>query len=536
MNKEPQTFNKNNKLIVLGLDGMPLDLVLSLMETGTMPNLNRLFQRGTYGNLRSVMPPITPAAWTSFQTGKYPFRHGVIDFVMFTPWTSEYSFTNSTHIEGQTLWNVLHHAGKKQIVVNVPLTYPPEEIDGIIIPGFDTPQTERANKAHPEGILDEIEQNTGTYPFLSLHKSIRLHREGGIRVLGDELLALTRSQVEAVKYLMKTYPWDLLMYHFQVTDIMQHSAWDLIDPNCKTYTQKKESDKDIVRDFYRSIDAMAGEIIEQGSTNVTVCLISDHGFSAFDTTFYLNLFLKEQGYISFNPLYPLLEIRDTMAKMFKKFNVPILKNRQLPPTRKVNRTFQKINFRKTTAYAYSNALNYAFVFVNKNLQVDTDRLKKDLMGLRHEGKPVIKDIYLWYEGRGTEAFNPDFVVEFSQGYSVKHRLPSRRYVLSRGYTLFEDATIHGNHSIDGMFCLAGGNIKSNYETKAEIVDIMPTILNILKVPTPKGIDGSLMEDVFVTQNELLFSDTNHYSTPHKTIGDADFDAVADMLKSLGYLQ
>ena len=530
MNTEPQTFNKNNKLIVLGLDGMPLDLVLSLMETDTMPNLKGLFQRGTYGNLRSVMPPITPAAWTSFQTGQYPFRHGIIDFLMFNPWEHEYSFTNSTHIEGQTLWNILHHAGKKQIVVNVPLTYPPEEIDGIIIPGFDTPAIEQGDSGHPEGVLSEIEQNTGVYRFLSLAKSIRLYRQAGLKVLSDELLEVTRSQVEAVKYLMKTYPWDFLMYHFQVTDILQHSAWDLIDPESKTYAQKKESDKAIIRNFYLSIDAMVGEILEQCGTNSTVCLLSDHGFAAFDTSFNLNLFLRQQGYIASNPLYPIFTIRDAMVKTFKKFHIPLPKYIQPSPTRKAVRTFQKINFRKTTAYAYSNALNYAFIFINKNYTANVDKLKKDLMGLHHNGKPIVKDIYQWYGGSGTGAFNPDFVVEFSEGYSVKHSLSSKRI------TLFEDTAGPGNHCIDGMFCLAGDNIKSNYETKAEIIDIMPTILNILNVPTPKKIDGKLIEDVFVTSNKSEYSDATNYSTTHKTVGDADFDAVADMLKSLGYLQ
>lgn len=536
MDTESQTSSQSKKLIVLGLDGMPLALLLSLIETGIMPNLKSPFQQGTYGNLRSVMPPITPAAWTSFQTGNYPYRHGVIDFIMFTPWTSEYSFSNSTHIKGQTLWSLLHAAGKKQIVVNVPLTYPPEEIDGIIIPGFDTPQTERSKKAHPGGILDEIEQNTGEYPFLSLHKSIRLHRKAGLKVLADDLLAVTRSQVEAVKYLMKTYQWDLLMYHFQVTDIMQHSAWNLIDPECKAHEHNEANERVMVQDFYRSIDAMAGEILEQGGTNVIVCLLSDHGFAAFDTIFYMNSFLKKKGYIAFHPLYPLLELRNTIAKMLGKYHIPMLKNSQLPPTRKVNRTFQKIDFGKTTAYAYSNALNYAFVFINKNLQVDTDILKKDLMGLHHKGKPIIKDIYPWYEGRGSEAFKPDFVVEFSKGYSIKHKLPSMRHILSRGYTLFEDTIAHGNHSIDGLFCFSGDNIKSNVESAAEIVDIMPTILNILNVPIPKGIDGALLEDVFVEPKESEFSDTARHSTTHKAVGDADFDAVADMLKSLGYLQ
>jgi predicted AlkP superfamily phosphohydrolase/phosphomutase len=535
MNNKSQ---KHKKIIVLGLDGVPLTLMLSLIEKDIMPNLKSLFRQGTYGNLRSVMPPITPAAWTSFQTGTYPFRHGVIDFVTFTPWTSEFSFSNSTHIAGQTIWSILDTAGKKQIVVNVPMTYPPEEIKGIIIPGFDTPQTERVNRAHPEGILDEIEREVGEYPFLSLHKSIRLHRKAGLRALADDLLELTGSQVKTVKYLMEKYPWDFLMYHFQVTDIMQHSAWDLIESGYQTTTQntEKERDKAIVYDFYRSIDTMAGEILKQCGTDVTVCFLSDHGFTAYDTTCYLNLFLKESGYISFNPLQPLLEMRDSMAKMFNRLHVPILKNRQLPSSRKVNRTFQKIDFHRTKAYVYSNALNYAFLFVNKNLHVDTDTLKKDLMGLRHDGKPVVKDIYPWYDGRGTNIFSPDYVVEFCKGYSIKHRLPSRRHLLSKKYTLFEDTIAHGNHSIDGFFCFSGDNIRDNYESSSEIVNIMPTLLNILKAPIPKGIDGTLMKDVFVAFNDSEFSDSSDHAKTHKSVGDANFDAVAEMLKSLGYLQ
>ena len=517
-------------IVVIGLDGVPLSLLLRLTQNGCMPQVAKLLQNGSYGKLQSVMPPITPAAWTSFQTGQYPFRHGIIDFLMFDPWEYEYSFTNSTHIVGQTLWNILHHAGKKQIVVNVPLTYPPEEIDGIIIPGFDTPAIEQGDSSHPEGVLNEIEQNTGEYRFISLAKSIRLYRQAGLKVLSDELLEVTRSQVEAVKYLMKIYPWDFLMYHFQVTDILQHSAWDFIDQECKSYTQKKESDKATIRNFYLSIDAMVGEILDRCGTNTTVCLLSDHGFAAFDTTVNLNLFLKQRGYIAFNPLYPILTIRASMIKTFKKFHIKLPKYIQLPPTRKAVRTFQKINFRKTTAYAYSNALNYAFIFINKKYPANVDRLKKDLMGLCHDGKPVVKDIYQWYGGLTAGAFNPDFVVEFSEGYSVKHSLSSKRI------TLFEDTAGAGNHCIDGMFCLAGDNIKSNYETKAEIIDIMPTILNILNVPTPRKIDGKLIEDIFVTSNKSEYIDTTNYSTTHKTVGNADFDAVADMLKSLGYLQ
>lgn len=536
MNTESQTLRGAKKIIVLGLDGVPLSLLQYLTESNIMPNLKAILQKGAYGNLRSVMPPVTPAAWTSFQTGTYPYRHGVIDFVTFTPWTCEFSFSNSTHISGQTIWSLLNAADIKQIVVNVPLTYPPEEINGIIIPGFDTPQTERTNSAHPEGILDEIERTVGEYPFLSLHKSIRLHRDEGLKALGDNLIELTRSQVNAVHYLAKTYPWDFLMYHFQVTDIMQHSAWDVIEPGLAPGKDKEDNtgNKDVVHDFYRSIDSMAGEIIDRYGQDATVCLLSDHGFTAYNTTVYLNLFLKEMGYISFNTFYPLMEARDALAKISGRLHIPLLKYRQLPPGRKVNRTFQRIDFRRSKAYGYSNSLNYAFLFVNKNFQVDMERLKKDLMGLRHEGKPVVEGIYPWYEGRSTDSFNPDFVVEFHKGYSIKHRLPSRRHI--KGYPLFEATMAHGNHSIDGFFCISGDNIKNNHESSAEIVDVMPTLLNILKVAIPNGIDGTLMEDVFITSSESEFTDSSHLSKTHKTVGDENFDAVADMLKSLGYLQ
>jgi predicted AlkP superfamily phosphohydrolase/phosphomutase len=174
--------------------------------------------------------------------------------------------------------------------------------------------------------------------------------------------------------------------------------------------------------------------------------------------------------------------------------------------------------------------------VNKSLQVDTEQLKKDLMGLRHKGRPVVKDIYPWYGGRSAETFNPDFVVEFHQGYSIKHRLHSRRHILSKGYPLFEPTMAHGNHSINGFFCISGDNIKENYESSADIVDVMPTLLNILKVATPKGIDGTLMKGIFITSSESEFTDSSHLSKTHKTVGDENFDAVADMLKSLGYLQ
>lgn len=525
ISKPPQ---KN--IIVIGLDGLPLSLLLHLTKNGSMPRIRDLMEKGSYGKLRSVIPPITPAAWTSFQTGKYPYSHGVVDFLQFTPWTHEYSFTNSTSITGQTFWSILNYAGRKQIVVNVPLTYPPEEVDGIIIPGFDTPVTKQGNSAHPEGIIDVILKNVNEYRFFSSIESINLFRNSGLKTLSDELLDVTRSQVESVKYLIKTYDWDFLMYHFQVTDMMQHLAWEYIDPECDCSVKNKDTNNSIIREFYRKIDDMVGELLDQVGQDATVCLLSDHGFIRYDTTFYLNLFLKKKGYVFVNPFYPFIRTRDNILRKLKNLNIPLTKKQRPSPSKISIRTFRKIDFQKTTAYAYTNSMNYAFIFINKNLHLNIESLKLDLLGIRHEGKPIVKDIYPWYEGRATGIFNPDLVVEFSEGFSVKQRLSSG------SHPLFEKMSESGNHSIDGMFCFTGNGIKNKYQTSAEIVSIMPTLLSIMEVPIPKEIDGKVIEDIFITQQDSTYTESTDHSKHHKTVGEADFDAVATMLRSLGYLQ
>ena len=64
----------------IGLDGATFTILDPYMERGVMPFLGELDARGTRAPLRSIMPPLTPPAWTSLMTGKHPGQHGVFDF------------------------------------------------------------------------------------------------------------------------------------------------------------------------------------------------------------------------------------------------------------------------------------------------------------------------------------------------------------------------------------------------------------------------------------------------------------------------
>ncbi len=65
------------RAVIIGVDAACLDIVEPWLEQGQLSHLRKLMAEGVYSKLRSVIPPVTPAAWTSLVTGKKPGKHGI---------------------------------------------------------------------------------------------------------------------------------------------------------------------------------------------------------------------------------------------------------------------------------------------------------------------------------------------------------------------------------------------------------------------------------------------------------------------------
>ncbi len=92
---------------------------------GTMPFLGELIGSGTRGILRSIMPPLTPPAWTSLVTGKHPGQHGVFDFFQKDePGSIYFSFATSQSVRTATIWSIASDHDRKVISLNFPLMFP----------------------------------------------------------------------------------------------------------------------------------------------------------------------------------------------------------------------------------------------------------------------------------------------------------------------------------------------------------------------------------------------------------------------------
>src|SRR5262245_4834372 len=152
------------KVLFIGLDGCTFDLLDQLMDAGLMPQLKRFIGDGVRGLLETTIPPITPTAWVSWMTGKNPGKHGVFEFLLRRKGSNSLPDmpVSSRSRDGIAFWDVLGLMGKRAIVTNVPCTYPPTMVNGLMISDFLTPRGRR-DFTYPESLLQEVEAKFGPY-------------------------------------------------------------------------------------------------------------------------------------------------------------------------------------------------------------------------------------------------------------------------------------------------------------------------------------------------------------------------------------
>jgi predicted AlkP superfamily phosphohydrolase/phosphomutase len=154
---------KYSRVVVIGLDGMSPVVARRLMEQGKLPNFRRLQATGAFCPLRSTLPSVSPVAWSTFQTGVYPDKHNIFDFLTCDRRTY-LPVLSSARIElprrairlgslriplgkpriavlrkNQPFWKILGNHGIFSMVLRVPITFPIEKFAGVALAGMCTP-------------------------------------------------------------------------------------------------------------------------------------------------------------------------------------------------------------------------------------------------------------------------------------------------------------------------------------------------------------------------------------------------------------
>ena len=540
------------RILIIGIDGGTWRILQPAMEQGYMPHLKSLVDSGASGILESTIPAITPAAWSSFQTGMNPGETGVMDFYRWDKKQRQGTIVNSNSLP-QTIWEYAGKAGKRVGVLNVPMTFPPRGINGYMITGLLTPGL-GSQFTYPAELKDDLLQAVPGYGILTLAKALSESPDsqikGFIRKMRDNL----DRRTEAAGFLIKKEPLDMLMVHFQAPDVVQHGMWGYMDEEHPLYDAAKH--KYILKHFYGRLDENIGcvcrSFTESGTGDQITYVISDHGFQSHQKVFRLGVWLRRQGYLKLNP-------RSTNTplpkKITKKLGVGKLLGRFMAKERlsRIEASFhldtEPIAWSQSKAFAKAGNCEGFIYLLEENerqRQATADEITEKLSGIKdpETGAPVVAAVHpkeKIYQGRYMELM-PDLIVEPTDGYSFLGKYQPTEELF---HTINIDQDAHiGKHHKDGILVVTGNGIAQRKDIKANITDLAPSILYCLGAPYREDSDGKIIEDIF-TESFDHKSDIAQTTTPENAKNEEkeekgiytrqDEKEIENRLRDLGYL-
>jgi predicted AlkP superfamily phosphohydrolase/phosphomutase len=162
--------------MVIGLDCASPALVFDRFRD-SMPRVSRLMEEGSWGSLRSCVPPITVPAWACMLSGRDPGQLGLYGLRDRRPGSYELDLVDSGRLRRPLVWDLLGEAGKRVAVLFVPPSYPPFEVAGCLVSCFLTPDA-RSPHTYPARLQGDLGRRFG--PYLPDVENFRQSELGGL--------------------------------------------------------------------------------------------------------------------------------------------------------------------------------------------------------------------------------------------------------------------------------------------------------------------------------------------------------------------
>lgn len=273
---------ERNRLVVIGLDGLPLALAKKLGTT--LPGLGRLAENAT--SVEAELPELSPVNWTSFFTGVGPEKHGIFGFARMNPDTYISEVSNYNHVAVTNIFHRLGEAGYISRVINLPNTYPAPAINGMLVSGFVAEELKHA--AYPPFLAGQLAE--AGYQL----EADTTRGASDPEYLFGQLQATLESRLKALDIMWPDLAWDLFVMVFTETDRLFHFLLPAVTNENHPHHQQS-------MDIMRKLDSAVQVVLERFDALPSpkrLMVLADHGFTELKTEVDLNAWLRKQELLS----------------------------------------------------------------------------------------------------------------------------------------------------------------------------------------------------------------------------------------------
>jgi predicted AlkP superfamily phosphohydrolase/phosphomutase len=532
------------KTVIIGLDGATFDIIKPLASAGRLPVLSRLMRDGTSAPLRSTILPNSFPGWASCTTGTSEGMHGVFSPFIKNPGSYTVRAMSGRDIMTRPVWDILTEHGGRSIVLNVPTTYPPERINGLMVTGMLTPSRD-CEFTYPASLKNELPAEVPDYV-------IEPERIPDKHARAEGFLRAIDAREAALRFLMRRGEWDFLMVVFSVLDRAQHDYWADMDSSHPRHDPKTPRQfREFIHKVYERLDAAIGRLVEKLPGDTRVFVVSDHGFCAELFEVRVNELLASAGLLKFKSpasRKSIARVKDFKQKIARRLSATETNGNMLERKVENGSAFlDEIDWSRTRAFfaqdkgIWVNLAGREIEGIVPESEFDSviEEARSALLNLwsPKDGEPVFEKLM-----RREEAFSgvwssrlPDLVMIPRRDEYVYNERPSYGDVIVPA-----DSTT-GTHARDGIFIAWGRGIRSgaSFSAPPNLRDVGLAALVSLDCPLTIDMDGRPLIEIFedAGETERKGSSYKEISGDRQTVYKAAEESeLRERLRALGYIE
>src|SRR5438105_9194005 len=268
------------RVVVVGVNGMELDVIRPLLLKGHLPNLAKVIKNGAYGKLRTVSAPNCPRVYTTMFTSTRPEEHGVTGFL------GGGITANTNMLKEEPIWSILSKNGVTVGMANVPATFPVLPVNGYMISGMLTrgkncedgvlcaprlSEVEGGDSVYPKAMKAELLKNVGDFYIdcerMPAAADLEGHESEVINKWLDKVQLIREQQTKLFDYLLTNHPTDFTWMVQSCEDRTGHWLYPIAPFNVGYNSKIDAVRPDAFPNQYVQFDKVLGTILKHIDEN-----------------------------------------------------------------------------------------------------------------------------------------------------------------------------------------------------------------------------------------------------------------------------